>query len=167
MQDAEVVTDLVNDRAIPDTAMYFPHPFPLSLAQERIAKDPEKFRSGVSIDFHVCRKTDNLPIGAVHVDIEQEHERAELGYWIGAPYWNQGYATEAVSAALRYSFAHLDIQRVYAWYLCRNLASRRVLEKAGMLPEGILRQHIKKWDKLEDIQYFGISRGEFLTREGL
>jgi ribosomal-protein-alanine N-acetyltransferase len=167
MEDAEIVTVLLNDRAIPDTAMYFPHPFPLSLAQERIAKDPEKFRDGISVDFHVCLKNDSNPIGAVHVDIELEHERAELGYWIGKPHWNHGYATEAVGAALEYSFTHLEVHRIFAWYLCRNTPSRRVMEKIGMTPEGILREHIKKWDKFEDVQYFGISREEFQAKKRL
>ena len=63
-------------------------------------------------------------------------------FWIGTPYWGNGYATEAAKALIDYCFRDLNLNRVAASYFGSNLASRRVMEKAGMTYEGILRQAI-------------------------
>ena len=69
---------------------------------------------------------------------------AEVGYWLGEPFWGQGIATDALRAFTEYAFGHFDLVRidanVYEW----NPASARVLEKAGFEYEGCLRKSITK-----------------------
>lgn len=60
----------------------------------------------------------------------------DLGYRFIQQYWGQGYASEAALAARNYAFAQLQVNELYAWADMQNLASRRVLEKAGMRHEG-------------------------------
>ena len=91
------------------------------------------------------------------------HANAEMGYWIGKPYWNRGYGTEAAGGVLRYAFEQLGLNRVYAAHFRRNPASGRIMQKIGMTYEGCLRQHIKKWDTFEDMEYYGILRSEYLA----
>ena len=93
--------------------------------------------------------------------LSQPHANAEMGYWIGKPYWNQGYGTEAAGGILQYAFEQLDLNRVYAAHFRRNPASGRIMQKIGMTYEGCLRQHIKKWDSFEDMEYYGILRSEY------
>ena len=93
-------------------------------------------------------------------DIEQQHSRAEMGYWIAIKFWNRGFATEAARAVLDYSFSDLDLQRIFAHHFKRNPASGKVLEKIGMQKEGVLRSHIKKWGKFEDLVVYGILRSD-------
>ncbi|HSL71791.1 MAG TPA: GNAT family protein, partial [Longimicrobiales bacterium] len=100
-------------------------------------------------------------LGAVGLRIEQLHRRAELGYWIGVPYWSQGYCTEAARAVLRFGFEALELNRIHASYLARNPASGRVMQKLGMQYEGQLRQHVRKWDVFEDIVTYAILQSEF------
>lgn len=64
---------------------------------------------------------------------------AEIGYWIGEPYWGKGYATEAVKLSVEYAFKELDLLRVYAYIFEYNTASMRVLEKASFEKEAIIK----------------------------
>ena len=90
----------------------------------------------------------------------EQNSHAELGYWIGVPYWDKGYATEAAQAVLRYGFENMQLQRIFAMHFKENVASGNVLRKIGMKHEGCMRQHILKWGKFIDIELFGILRQE-------
>jgi [ribosomal protein S5]-alanine N-acetyltransferase len=93
----------------------------------------------------------------------EKGNQAELGYWIGKPYWGHGYCTEAAQAVLRYAFSDLAPVRVHASHFTRNPASGRVMQKIGMRHEGCRRQHVKKWDKTEDLEVYGILKLEWET----
>ena len=77
--------------------------------------------------------------------------RAELGYWIGVPFWGQGHATEAVAAVLAFGFGPLGLHRIHATVFPRNPASARVLEKSGFRREGLLRGYARKEGAFEDL----------------
>jgi ribosomal-protein-alanine N-acetyltransferase len=102
-------------------------------------------------------------VGAVGLILAPAHDRAELGYWIGAPYWGRGYATEASRAVVRWGFEGLGLRRIHASHFPRNPASGRVLEKLGMRHEGTLRQHVKKWDEYLDLESYGLLADEMHT----
>ena len=97
-------------------------------------------------------------IGCVSLRIKREDQRAELGYWLGRPYWGQGYCTEAVRAVLDFGFGQLGLNRIFACHFARNPASGRVMQKAGMSREGCLRRHAKKWDAFEDVEIYAVLR---------
>ncbi|MFT3733145.1 MAG: GNAT family N-acetyltransferase [Hyphomicrobium sp.] len=61
---------------------------------------------------------------------------AELGYWIGKPYWGKGYATEAARAVMTYGFSKLGVRRFICKHLIGNDASARVIHKLGFKPTG-------------------------------
>lgn len=83
---------------------------------------------------------------------EDVHRRtAEIGYWLGEPYWGLGIATRAVMAVTEHAFARFDLQRIEAHVYEWNPASARVLEKAGYLLEGRLRKSITKEDRTMDL----------------
>ncbi len=83
---------------------------------------------------------------------------AELGYWVGVPYWGRGYATEAAAAVVEFGFRVLALERIWARAFARNPASSRVLEKIGMAHEGTQRKGIRKNDELLDTQLYAILR---------
>jgi len=70
-----------------------------------------------------------------------EHQEGWIGYCLRRQAWGQGYATEAARALLGLGFEHLGLHRIFATCDAANGASARVMEKAGMLPEGCLREH--------------------------
>ena len=72
---------------------------------------------------------------------------------------------EAVIAAIRFGFENLGLNRIHANHLARNPASGRVMEKAGLIREGVARQHTKKWGKHEDLILYGLLREDWLRKE--
>ena len=101
-------------------------------------------------------------IGAIGVRVIARHRHAELGFWLGARYWGKGLVVEAGAALLAWAFPHYGLQRIYGQYLGDNHASGRVLEKLGMLREGVRRRHVKKGSRFLDAHQFGILRDELV-----
>lgn len=96
--------------------------------------------------------------------LDSENNCAELGYWIGKPYWGRGYCTEAARAIVRYGFDDLHLHRIHSSHFASNPASGRVMQKIGMTREGCLRQHIRKWGQWEDVVLYGILRSQWQSR---
>jgi ribosomal-protein-alanine N-acetyltransferase len=87
-----------------------------------------------------------------------------MGYWLGVPYWGQGYATEAGGEVLRYGFEDLKLHRIFASHFEHNPTSGKVLCKLGMHHEGCQRKHILKWNRFVDSELYGILREEWEKR---
>jgi RimJ/RimL family protein N-acetyltransferase len=161
LTDAAEVQRLAGDRAIAETTATIPHPYPDGAAAAWIATHPDRYARGESVTFAVSRREDGELLGAIGLEIDPAMRRAELGYWIGKPYWNRGYASEAARAVVRYAFDVLHLRRVFAQHFGRNPASGQVMRKAGLLYEGRLRQHVVKWGVTDDMLVFGVLREEW------
>ena len=159
--DAADIQCLAGERAVASTLTNMPHPYEDGMAEEWMRACSDKFKKDEALNFAVTRRTDKRLIGGIQLRLEQENERAELGYWIGKPYWNHGYATEAARAVVAYCFEVLKLNRIYAYHFTRNSASGRVLEKIGMRYEGCRRQHTKKWDNFEDSRGYGMLKADY------
>lgn len=161
MSDAKDVQRLAGDRAIADTTLNIPHPYEDGMAEEWISTHQPKFEAGELSNFAIVLQTSGELIGAIGLRIIPRFERAELGYWIGRPFWQNGYCTEAGCAVLQYGFSVLKLNRIHASHLTRNPTSGRVMRKMGMANEGHARQHAKKWDSFEDLELYGILREQW------
>jgi RimJ/RimL family protein N-acetyltransferase len=161
LADAPAVQRLAGEFAVADTTLHIPHPYPPEAAENWIRTHPERFAQGVGISFAiVLRETGELG-GAIGLHPEPPHQRAEIGYWLGVPYWNRGIMTEAARAILDYGFTTLGLNRIFATHFTRNPASGRVMQKIGMTYEGVLRQHLRKDDHFEDAAIYSILRREW------
>ncbi len=165
LADASDVQRLAGARAIASTTLNIPHPYEDGMAEQWIRTHQERYEKGELVNFALVLRTDHIFLGAMELQINQQYASAELGYWIGQPFWRRGYCTEAARAVLGYGFEVLELNRVHASYLTRNPASRRVMQKIGMAYEGCLRQHIKKWDVFEDLALYGILRSDWAAQE--
>lgn len=163
LADVADVQRLAGDRAIADTTLSIPHPYKDGDAKEWIAKHQQDVEEGKRITFAVTRKPDGILIGSISLMGIAAGHKAELGYWIGRSYWNQGFCTEACREILRYAFSDLDLFRVHGHHFSRNPASGRVMRKIGMQYEGSMRQHVKKWDQFEDVEFYGILKTDRVT----
>ena len=112
---------------------------------------------GAGLTLAVTETDGGRLVGAIGLSIHKKNRVAELGYWIGKPHWNKGYATQAAEALLEYAFEHLSITR----HMTGNPASGRVMEKIGMQFEGVLRQSSYRWGSFRDIAMYSILREEF------
>ena len=162
--DAVDVQRLAGEFEVADTTLNIPHPYPMKAAVEWIQSHPGKLKNKSEIIFAITLESDESLIGSIGLILDLKHNQAEMGYWIGKPYWNSGYATEAAKAMLDFAFYQLELKKVHAHYMSRNPASGRVMQKIGMKHERTLRKHVKKWDKMEDIEIFTIRAFEFVHK---
>lgn len=93
-------------------------------------------------------------------DIDRSTGSIELGYWIGREYWGRGYASAAVREAIRIALTELGFTEVVAHALEDNLASRRVLEKAGFVFQGLGRHTVAKWPAERQVALYRIRRSD-------
>ncbi len=88
------------------------------------------------------------------IGVDISRVSAEMGYWLGESFWGRGLATRAAAAASEWAFAEYKLTRVFALVFSHNLASARVLEKAGFQREGVLRRSaIKNGVVLDQLIY--------------
>ena len=156
LSDAKDVQHLAGDRAIADTTLNIPHPYKDGMAEDWISRHEDAFNKKEGVTFAVVDKKSGKLIGAMSLMGLAEGHQAELGYWIGKPYWNNGYCTEAGNAVMDYAFTALGLIRIHACHITRNPASGKVMKKLGMDYEGSRKQHAKRWDKSEDLELYGI-----------
>ena len=163
LSDGPRVKKLAGDKSIADTTLNIPHPYKDGMAEEWILTHQSKFENEELVNCAIILKPIQELIGAIGLTIDKRFNRAELGYWVAKEYWNQGYCTEASKVILKYGFHELGLHRIIATHIIRNPASGKVMEKIGMKKEGILREHVIKWDKYEDVVSYGILKKEWET----
>jgi RimJ/RimL family protein N-acetyltransferase len=161
LADAPRVRLLAGERDVASTTINIPHPYEDGMAEAWIGTHRLGFERGELAVFAVEERERGDVVGAMSLTISRAHERAELGYWIGVPYWGNGFATEAARELLRYGFEQLGLNRIYATHFSTNPASGRVLQKLGMRHEGVRRQHIRKWGEYLDSEIYGLLRSEW------
>jgi RimJ/RimL family protein N-acetyltransferase len=161
LDDAPRIRELAGHREIAATTINIPHPYPEGAAEEFIENVRAAHDEGRGYTFAITRKTDHLLVGMIGIHPRPAFRHAEIGYWVGRPYWGQGYATEAARRMVAFGFQELNLYRIYASYFTDNPASRRVMEKAGMRYEGTLRQHYLRFDHFHDVGFCGILRDEW------
>ncbi len=159
--DIAELVPLIGAREVAATTLRIPHPYTEHNAREFLLMAQEPGRIWLAITL----RTDGRQIGGVGLRVDDQHSNAELGYWLGVPYWGQGYATEAARAMMRYGFEQLGLHRIYASHFEGNTPSGRILQKLGMQHEGCQRGHIRKWDRFLDSELYGILRDEWEQRE--
>jgi len=105
-------------------------------------------------------EVDGEAAGGIGIELHTDVERvsAEIGYWLGKAVWGRGVATEALIAVTTEVFARFDLTRLYAVPFADHVASVRVLEKAGYVREGHLRQSAIKDGKIRDQLLFAAYR---------
>jgi RimJ/RimL family protein N-acetyltransferase len=157
--DAAELERLAGAPEVADTTLTIPHPYQREDAERFLAWQRESAKQGHELVFALHQLADGRLVGCASLrEIDREHLQAELGYWIGVPYWNQGFATEAARALVQLGFEQLGLNRIYAHHMARNRPSGRVLERIGMRCEGVLRQRVRKWGKFEDVVLYAILR---------
>lgn len=121
----------------------------------------DHYRSDDTYYWGIYLKDDEM-IGSIGVTISSEYDfKGALGYKIGSRWWSQGYAGEAAKAVIDYMFRCTDIERIDSFCSVENPASRRVMEKAGMRYEGLMRHYYRTRDGFHDCTLYGIIRDEW------
>src|ERR1035437_4465477 len=153
-RDAKTVATLANDRRIAENTARIAHPYKMSDAEGFIAGANKAGGEAV----YLITLRDGAIVGACGVVLQQD-ETPELGYWLGLPYWGQGYATEALHAVIDYAFTDLGHEALQAGARVTNPASRRVLEKCGFQWTGVGLYRISSIKSSAPIDRFRLERG--------
>lgn len=161
LSDAPEVQRLAGDPQIADTTLNIPHPYEDGMAEEWITNHLKQIEEGKLSNMAITLKDSGQLIGAIGLHINPKFNHAELGYWVGVPYWNKGYCTEAAKAMLKHGFEDLGLHRIFAHYFTTNPSSGKVMEKIGMKYEGLLRQHACKDDTFFDLKHYGILKSDW------
>jgi RimJ/RimL family protein N-acetyltransferase len=159
MEDAPELTILADDRRVSRNLRdRFPYPYRLEDADRFLTMS-----TSMSPQTNFAIEVDGRVAGGIGYVLHSDVERvgAEVGYWLGVPFWGRGIVTAAVRAITVYAFAtHPELERLYAVPFLTNPASARVLEKAGYRLEGILRRSAIKDGQVLDQWMYAILRDE-------
>lgn len=137
VEDVPSLIEYANNKKISDNIINIPHPYQEPDAVFRISYVFQGFRHKTRYVFAIILKEQGTLIGEISLHLGDGRHIAELGYWVGEPFWNKGIATEAIKAVLRFGFDKLDLGRVYATCHAGNAASGKVLLKNGLVQQSV------------------------------
>ena len=155
--DIPALLPLIGAREVAAMTLRVPHPYTEEDARAML----QRFSHETMKWFGIFLRAGEELCGGIGLNLEPDHDRAEIGYWIGIPYWGKGIASEAAREVIRYGFEELKLHRIFAICFAGNQASLRILEKLGMTYEGRSRQHIKKWKEYRDVENYGMLAEEW------
>jgi RimJ/RimL family protein N-acetyltransferase len=151
-EDVKAIAMLANDRRIAENTARIPHPYGVADAEKFIGSINKR---GGEVCFAITR--DNTLIGVCGIDPGEG--APEIGYWLGAPYWGRGFATEAVRAVIDHAFGDLEHETLQSGARVSNPASRRVLEKCAFQWTGVGLYRIRAINSAAPIDRFRLDRG--------
>lgn len=164
--DAADIFAYASDPEVARTTTWHPHTS-IDASREFIAWAQHRYDMGAPEPFGMVLKATNTVIGACGLTPTWAHQRGELGYALGRPYWGQGLTTEAVRAVVAYGFTSLRLNRIEARCMVENIASERVMQKAGLTLEGILREREICKGRTISLKLYAILRSEWAVSDEL
>ncbi len=136
----------------------FPHPYSIEDADfyiSLILQEETQYSFAIEVNGRFAGMIGLVPLTDVY------RGTADIGYWLGEPYWGQGIMTEAVSLVTRYAFEVLDFKRLHAGIFDYNKGSMRVLSKCGFQKECICKDAITKDGQLWDEHRYALTQKEY------
>lgn len=140
---------------------FVPHPYPPDGAEKFVEQALKGWRQDEAYVFAIIEKASAEFAGCMGIHPVPAHHRAEVGYWIGLPFWGRGLATAALRLIIQFGFETLQLNRIAAGHFPQNPASGRVMQKANMRYEGILRGALLHGDEYKDEVRYAILREDF------
>jgi RimJ/RimL family protein N-acetyltransferase len=126
----------------------------------------KEFGRARDYQFAIERLNNRGIIGCIGFEFPEHEKQADIGYWLGQQFWNNGYMTEALRLICGFGFSHLGIVRIYAPIFKGNIRSRRVLEKNCFILDGTLRNHILKRGQWRDAWFMSLIRADWEKQKG-
>lgn len=145
IEDLDSLINLASDYQIAEMMNgAIPNPYSADVAKEWISKHSHDSIQSASISWAISLKEKKEFLGSIQIRFSKDRCSGRLSYWIGNPYWGQGYASEAGRMILQYGFDKLKLKEIHAEHFHRNPASGSVLKKLGF-------KFIKSEEKLEKL----------------
>ena len=151
--DASRLQFLAGDKRIADTTATIPHPYPDGVAEAWIKETREICAAGERASFAIELANSGELVGAISL-MQIDKGEAELGYWVGVPYWGRGIAACAARRVIAYGFEELSLRRIHARCLSRNPASGKVLLRVGFTRTGSDKSVCGFQQQEQDTEYY-------------
>ncbi|ELR66832.1 putative acetyltransferase [Photobacterium marinum] len=160
LSDAVKIQKLAGDVHVANGTVNIPHPYNDGMAGQWIGKHLAGWQSRTSAIYAITLKSNASLMGCVGLhNIEYNNfdsSKAQLGYWLGVPYWRQGYGTEAAKRLTEFGFKRLNLDLIYGQHFSRDPSPGKILQKIGM-------EHVKTKSGAtrinmisEDLEYYEI-----------
>jgi RimJ/RimL family protein N-acetyltransferase len=155
-KDLAPLVEYANDREVARQLRdRFPHPYETAHGigfLQWVAEQPVECAWAIAVD--------GPAVGGIGLVFQHDVDRvsAEIGYWLGRPFWGHGLATAALRAVTAYAFEQFDLARIFAVPFEANRGSIRVLEKAGYVLEGRMRRSAIKYGEIQDQRLYATYR---------
>ena len=156
--DAQAIARLAGEKAVAEMTSSIPHPYPPEGAERFVMESRRMNMEGSALVMAItprARPTEFLGVVSIYPGREGA---PELGYWLGTPFWDKGFATEAARALIDAFFAYTGGTELTAWARVINPASRRVLEKCGFTAVGSGLQHFPARGGVLPVDHFRLDR---------
>lgn len=147
---------LGGDKEVAKQCLRMPYPYPDGEAERWISSHDKETEHEREDYFAITSRSDSEFIGAISLRINKADHRGEIGYWVGAPFWNKGYATEAAREILRYGFIEARLNKIIASCFADNPGSSKVLQNIGMKLEGSRPQQYYHFGEYRDSLEYGL-----------
>lgn len=159
---ADTVQELASHPEVVATTN-LPDPYPEDGAIQWIERAQQRRKAGKEFPFALM--VDDTLVGVSGL-IDVIGQEAEVGFWVGKPYWGNGYATRGTRKVIAFAFDELNLEELFARPLERHVASRRVLDKLGFVPTGVERHEHPKWDEDDPVVRYALSRSDWSPSQG-
>jgi ribosomal-protein-alanine N-acetyltransferase len=133
-RDVPAIVTWIGDWDVAKNLASCPHPYREEHAQEFLVRAAEGRAKGTDFAFAITRRADGAYMGQIGLHLKDG--RFEVGYWLGKPFWKQGFASEAARRVALFGFKSLKAESIWAGWFHDNPASGHVLEKLGCKPDG-------------------------------
>lgn len=140
---------------------FVPRPYPPEAAAEFIRKTQDDRKNAVGFTFAVIEADSEDFAGCMGIHVNWDHKRADIGYWIGLPFWGRGLATAALRRLIQFGFDELRLNRIEAGHFVHNPASGRVMQKANMRYEGLRRGYCWHREAYKDLHWYAITQADY------
>ena len=159
--DLELMIQYLNNKNVTKETANIPFPFTKEEALERVDFIKKGLKKGTNYVFTITKSGEDKLIGQIGLHLDKDHNKAEIGYWIGEPFWGNGYASEANKAILKFGFEELNLNKIFATHFLDNPASGKVLINSKMIKEAELIDHYKKGESYQSVNQYRLTKDEF------
>ena len=160
--DAQYISDLLKFKEVASTTLMLPFPCPVDKAEKMILEYLDDEKQQKVMRWAITKQEDNEFIGGIRLVPNSLFNSAEIGFWLGKPFWRNGYTYEAAMKVIEFGFTELNLNRFVAHSMTENSSSIRLLEKLGFSQEGLHPELVIKWGVYKDVMTFGQLRKNYV-----
>lgn len=154
--DIDALAHLANHSSVATMVSRMPHPYTVADAADFVRRS-QAGTMGKCV-YAITKAENGAFLGCCGIEPHRDPETVELGYWLGEPYWNRGYGTEAAQTLIDMAFRTRDIERIDARCRVMNIAARRVIQKCGFQFQGSGMAHSLALGTMVPVEWYRLDR---------